>query len=81
MQADSEAAKLAADLAELEGLAHASHSRVMQLEAQVEAHCDAAIADVQRHEAAMDALQQVFSVLHTLPGLNHVHCSIADLRQ
>jgi hypothetical protein len=59
LQAESEAAKLAAVLAELEGLAHASHGRVLQLEAQVEAQCTATIGDVQRHEAAMDALQQV----------------------
>lgn len=58
-QAEREAAKLGSDLRELEGLAHASHSRVMQLEADIDARCEAAITDVQRHEAAMDALQQV----------------------
>lgn len=73
---------MAADLAELESLAHASHSRVVQLEAQVVAHCDAAIEDVQRHEEAMDTLQQVW-LLQKKVGLcfrvltDKAHCNAA----
>lgn len=66
LQAEGNAARLAADLAEFETLAAASHERVVALEADVEAHCEAGMAEVQRHETAMGALQQVLPLSYRL---------------
>ena len=71
-QADAEAARLGADLAELESLARASHERVVRLETDIEGQCEAAIGEVACHEAAVDALQQV-----TLPDARLLECGCA----